>query len=650
MPATPDLRIETPSGTERATLSGLTAERDRYIVEPARAEITVDRDEWQAVVDSINERADRFRIDAEGVTGWFGGRFRDTERGTHTVTVMLDSYERDAQDAEPTGGQKLYQNVDDATIVSDALSRVPTLSPGTIQTVASGLSFSFANASAAKQIRDVAEAGGALVRYNADRTVDFLNRSTADGTEPELSPSAGTLIGDPDISDDNRNPPTDIIGLGAQSGPNQVRATATVVAGADRRVYRRYENKDIQTQSRLQTIVDRLATEIGAAGPKLDIEAEAVGIDLSPGDLVDVLWPEQDLSDTLRTIETSRVIDADGARYAAVRAANRWPEQGGAQKAREDLERFRSGYQGFIDRDNFSIDNQPVSASLNAEDSYFYPSDVVDEKRAEIRVRGRAYRSFVASAGHTHDIQIGTTTSLNDAVDVNDSAQLTLTLTNGTSSWSDGATFTENATVPSSWEGYPIFVVLRVTGAAPTDTNAPVAGDAVSFSFDSSSLLTAGIQSSEHHQFTPSDVAFGDNLDIRAYRTATDITPGQNFGAFLRNISGTTLNIDAAEVTLVNMRHNHTIDIGTETSESAAGFEPGVQEFNLYPSNVDVLVNGQSVGVSLGGGSGPFASTVDIAGLLGPGDNQIEFTSDTTGRVTGAVRTELFRQGPEQQL
>jgi hypothetical protein len=602
MPALPTLRIEQSDGTERATLTGIRTERDRHVTDRSRARFEVDRETWQTVASAINERDDRFRIDADGVTGWFGGRFRDTERGGNTVTVILDDYERDAVDAAPTGGQVVFQNVDDSAVVTDALSRVPTLSAGT---VATGLSFSFANAEPAKMIRDAAEPGGALVRYNADRTVDFVERPAVTGSEPELSTAAETLVGDPALNDDNRNPPTIIIGLGAQSGPNQVRATSVVTPGAAREVYRRYENKDIQNEARLQTIVDRLATEVSNAPVKLDLEAEAVGLDVRPGDPIDVVWPAENIDTTLRVIEFTEVVEATGRRYTALRVANRWPEQGGAQKALNDLERFNRGYQGFVDRDNFSFDNQPVTSTLNAEDSYFYPDDVISEVRAEIRVRGRAYRAYSSGAADNSDINnIGDDAVGGGQVQIDTTPKTILSFT-----------------VPSSPNVSNLF-----TGVNLNDDD----GDAVSGTIYLRNTTT-GDRYPENN-----NIVINPNNAEHAWQFVHRDVSGESFEwVYEPFASGGDILVSGWWQTAG--KHTHAPD-------------PGVTEFNQFPSNCDVLVNGTSAGVSLGTGSGEFAETVDISGLLTAGDNEIEITSDSTGRVTGAIRTELFRQGPEQTL
>ena len=672
MPELPTLTITAPNGSERATLSGIRAEHTRHVTDRSRARFVLDAASWQTVADSINRRADRFRIDAAGETGWFGGRFRDTERGGQQVTVILDDYERDARDAQPTGGQVLFQNVDDATVVQDAIGRVPTLSAGTIQTVASGLSFSFSNAEPAKMIRDAAQPGGALVRYNADRTVDFVARP-ASGSGPELSTAANTLVGEPDVSDDNRNPPTDVIGLGAQSGPNQVRATATVDPTAARDVYRRYENKDIQQQDRLQTTVDRLADEVAAAEDKLDVEAGAINLDVRPGDPLAFVWPARGIDETVRVIEFTEVINERGQRYAPLRVSNRWPEQGGSDKAAKDLERFNRGYQGFIDRDNFrAVERQPVGSSLAATGEYPYPDDVVTEVTSEITVRSLPYRSYVSSGGHSHNF------TLNDHthdVTISDSV---------TSEVQNILTSTQTSTGPTGQN------ITLNSGDQSLISQFDLDGDDATIAFfefiitvEDAPSATGGITLEARVQENDGDVLGQTFWDPVVFSTNTDELVGSVFDLTLPFV-----NVDGSETleTIVDLRdspgefeffantrltvfgdHDHGVTVNdttttaggggtSSTTDSETALEPGVvesfpeapganQDDELLASGVDIVIDGTTVASNIG--SGEFVETVDISGDLSPGVNDIKITSDELGLMSAYVQTELFRQGPE---
>jgi len=638
MPEIPTLTIFDPSGTERATLAGISAERARHVTERGSARFVVDREEWQSVASAINRRGDRFRIDADGETGWFGGRFRDTERGTQTVTVILDDYERDARDAQPTGGQVLFQNVDDATVVQDALSRIPTLSPGTIETVATGLSFSFANAEPAKMIRDAAQPGGALVRYNADRTVDFIERPAVDGTEPELSTATGTLVGEPDVSDDNRNPPTEIIGLGAQSGPNQVRATATVDPNAARDVYRRYENKDIQQQSRLQTTVDRLAAEVAAATEKLDVETEAVSLSVAPGDPIDFVWPAEEINATLRVIEYTETVTQRGRRYAPLRVSNRWPEQGGADKAVADLERFNRGYQGFIDRDiapygpEVAGDGNPREITVPN-----WPDDIVNEITVELTVQGSPWRSPVDDDGHIHSID--DTTAENTELGVVDDRQQDITNLDldgiGDELIDD---FTPSVTTS--------MVICNFSARIRNQDETQFSGSSVQ----------ARIYDFTDGVFWPNADGVGPGASVLdssdSIFEGTIIAFGERSGNTLRLEFNT--NGDSATVTTSvswNAIDVHTHSFNGTTNSQATLVPEVITEFQgttYYPDDVEIRVNGSLVTTVAGNDSAEWSETVDLSGELTPGDNTITATPASRGTLNLILASELFRRGATQ--
>lgn len=64
-----------------------------------------------------------------------------------------------------------------------------------------------------------------------------------------------------------------------------------------------------------------------------------------------------------------------------------------------------------------------------------------------------------------------------------------------------------------------------------------------------------------------------------------------------------------------------------------------------YPQNVDILINGDPLGESLGDGDGPFEEVVDIKGELNEGTvNRIEATSDSIGNLQLFVEGDVYRQ------
>jgi len=189
-----ELVITASDGTERArmsildpdalgaveipSLTALSIKRQiaRGPDETDTAEVTVYRDSWTAIESQIDRLTDRFTIE-EGRTPIFGGRLRDTKTDTGTASVLLDGYKRDAIDAKPSGGNDVYPpQADSQIITNELLPRVGTLSAGTIETIDPAAAISESNASPGKTLTRLAVSTGAEVRYNPDRTVDYVER------------------------------------------------------------------------------------------------------------------------------------------------------------------------------------------------------------------------------------------------------------------------------------------------------------------------------------------------------------------------------------------------------------------------------------------------------------------------------------------
>jgi len=91
--------------------------------------------------------------------------------------------------------------------------------------------------------------------------------------------------------------------------------------------------------------------------------------------------------------------------------------------------------------------------------------------------------------------------------------------------------------------------------------------------------------------------------------------------------------------------HSHDVDVPNHQHDPLPGV---IETFNgnvLYPSNCDVLVNGQSVGTSFGDGTQTFEQVADLEGLLNEGQwNTIEVTSDTIGHIMAHLDVDVYRQ------
>jgi hypothetical protein len=400
------LRIEHADGST-STLDGVDGQYTQSLTEQAHGEVRVYREDWTAVESSVDERNDKFYFLVDG-TEEFGGRYDDSQRDGGTVSVRLNSPEIDAADAEPTANNHTYQNQSADTIATDAINAVSTLSTGTINTSATGLSYSVSHGSRSKVLYDLREMTGIEFRYNADFTVDILDRLGADKTLT-LGPAEGNIGEDFSTTVDVREEVTHVRVLGGQSGPDQVTAEAVASSySGGRPVWKRHPNKEIIDQSRAQQIADTLVTEYDGEPRSIEIECTVFGEDLRVGDRVTVDYPEEHINRKLKLVSLTTKITRRG--YLLLCTLANQPlarETQGETKRNDDIDTHNRGYGGFVDRDqttsgwNAAGDGTPQTLKI-----VNWPDDVVEEKTVELTVLGRAWRSPIDPLAHSHSVTI----------------------------------------------------------------------------------------------------------------------------------------------------------------------------------------------------------------------------------------------------
>jgi hypothetical protein len=460
-----------------------------------------------------------------------------------------------------------------------------------------------------------------------------VNRLGTDKPNTAISSTGQTIVNKLNVTEDSRDPVTHIRGLGAQQGDQQVTATDTIASYStgDRKVWRKYENKDIVEQSRLQEIVSRLADEYDAERRRVTVEAGLVDVDVSLGDRVTVDLPENDINRLLRIVSLREIIDS-GRRFIAT-LTNREVERGGAKKRRDDLQRFNSGWQGFVDRDVDSYGWQPVTATVNAQRPYPYPDDVAREDVAEVVVNSIPYRAYssggAAGGDHFHQVPVTITSQPQT-----DSDKVEEAASSFSSTFIDDTSFEVLTTISPTNSCERLNVNLEQLGLSNTvglewrlyntDTFEYFPDDSVA---TVNTRAPAGSISSTRIDI-PADVS-GDNIEVQVQSddSSSAVTPRVVWWTDGEHIHG----VDDTETTDASGDHTHPV-------------EPGLEEFPAETaSGVDLVVNGNTVATDIG--SGEFTTTVDISGQLTAGDNTIEAVSDTLGLINLTVRTQLFRQG-----
>lgn len=647
---TNELRIEHAGGTTSRLDAERHVEWTRDLDEQGRARAVVKKEDWANVESTLDEQNDKLYIDIDGTTE-FGGRFEDVETTVSNATVLLSSPETDAADAEPTGGNLVYLNVNDSTIVSDQLSNVGTLSAGTVNTVEASVSYTASYGSRSKVVRDMREVSGAEIRYNSDWTLDYVSQLGSDlSGSVTIGPAEQNIGEDFDKTIDVREQVTHVLALGAQQGPNQIQATATAssYSASDRQIWRRYENKEAIQQSRLQDIADTLVAEYDGSVRALEVETVVYDEDLSIGDTVTVDYPAEGInSETLRVVTLTTAYSPKGGRHQVVTLSNRTltrPQNIDAKRG-DDLQRFNRGHEGFLDRNTQTSGWNPAGDGIEQELVVpNWPDDIESELTVDLIVQGRAWRSPVTATGHTHDVSVTHPSHSHDVSTTSSSTagqRQSNTLTTGFSGLS---TVTASEDIPPKAENRGLFISVdcnpdteSVTRLEIRDTTEGQQLYDVSISGSHSRYIFKAAIDSEHVN------RIGNTIQVTMTLSKSD--------------SGT---LDVA--TVGEDQHSHSVSdtsttaLGTTetaTSDSKTDFSPQIIDTfdgnSYYPSDVEIRVNGTLVTTVPGNNNAEWQETVDLTGQLTAGQNRITaLPTSTRGEVNVTFSTELFRRGKQE--
>ena len=627
------------------------------------AEVVVYRDAWSDVETDLDRTNDRLAIREDG-DPVFGGRLADFERDGVTVSVLIDGPKRDAIDAEPSGKNTLFNTQPDSDILGDVLGRVPTVNAGTVETVDSAIAFSESHASPGKSITKLARDADAEVRYRTTESgfeLDYVDRLGEDRTAETLSPESATVLGEPRIREDVIEDVTHVRVLGAGEGTAQTEAEAVAAAydsADDRPVYRRRVDKDIQQTERAQSLAETLVAEYDGSPEFLEIEFEIPAhVEPSLGDTFGVELPAHDIDTTLRITMLDRIIDAAGDRFRAVLSNRRHTaDTGGEERARE-LDSLSEGNAGQIIRDSDSQGFDKVDDGEPQEWFFDYPSNVIGEFEATLRVESQPFRRPASAQGHSHDFSIDdhnhavfvTTTS--DEVPNSESTEVYFEDGLNTLSQQDGFTQVDGTSISTA--GWPYFIsgVAAIADGDSTDLNKIEFAVAVDLDGDGSSDLFRTLTNEpQTTDTTPSTSARNTEVITGSRLFSEDLSSASEVALFIR-VSGAD-SVDIVWDYRIDSLPTHTHEVSASETTTAGGstssttdeetaLEPGiVTEDTLTPSNVSVDIDGETV---ISGLDHPIQETVDISGVLSAGANQITASSDTLGELRTSVTFEAVK-------
>lgn len=556
------------------------------------AEVAVYRDAWTDVEPSIDRVDDKAFIEEDG-TPIFAGRFDDWQYEGILVSVLVDSTKRDAVEAEPSGGNDVFDPQDDSSIVSTILGRVPTVAEGSVNTVTTGISFSESHASPGKSLEKLARDAGAELRWQPDFTLDYVDRIGTDRTTT-LRPADGNIFGEPRIDERIRETITHIRVLGAGEGTAQISAerVSSSYSSGDRQKWAKFVDKEIQQQERADSLAEELLNEYDGDREYLELELELPrSVDPSVGDRFPIELPESNIDTTLRIMQLDRIIDEAGDRYRALfsnRDVSR--EQRGEQESRTVSE-FAEGnagqYYALSDGEGWDTvdDGEPY------EFEFYRPPDTIGELRATLQLESRDYR---LPAARDADSELYTNTGVDNF---------------------------DNAT-----DGQVVDFVneLDQDAAYPYLISASI-----------------GVDNDESVDFNQLLINAKDEDDGEVYflSRSTGSSPSRPFGRQSGNrwisddLSGKTVSLRISPGFTGGVS-----DADVTWSWSINAISPGVNTLTgETPSNVDVLVGPTNVASGL---DHPIDESIDISGLLDDGRNDIKIFSDTLGEVRATIEYE----------
>jgi len=310
-----ELVVPTPTAIDEEAVTLSTIELEDALDRVARCEAIVFRDSWLDVLDEVDRRDDELYVDDDDGTSVFGGRLDDWQFDGTTVSVQIDSFERDAKDAEPPAEFSREGEPDDA-IAEAILDLVPgPVEPADFpdfEETTSSIDYSARHTSPASMLRELTSSTDAEIEYRPDGSVAYLERRGED-REEVLTPTDGIVVTEPRIRANIREEVTNVRAVSREDRELYEEAVASETDG--REVWD-VDEVDSTSSSRLQARATTIANEYAEAPEYLEVETtlDVGAMDTFPsvGDRYPVELPAYGVDDELRVIEADRTIGTAG--------------------------------------------------------------------------------------------------------------------------------------------------------------------------------------------------------------------------------------------------------------------------------------------------------------------------------------------------
>lgn len=311
-----ELVVPTPVQIDEDAVTLATIDISEAIDRVARCEAAVFRDSWLDVTEKLDRRNDELYVSDDEGNDIFGGRLDDWQFNGTLVSVQIDSWERDALDAEPP---ESFDATDqsDAAIAESIINLMPdTLSLGVTEETTTSIDYRKTHAPPGVMLRELTQSTSAEVQYHPDGTIDYVNRRGVDRAET-LSPSSGAVIGSPRIRRTMREEVTDVRAVSEDDATIYEEATAIPTGPGEKQVWE-VDRIDSTSSSRLQARATRLANEFADEPEYLEVNTtlEPVALGSTPmvGDRYTLELPAYGVETAVRVIERDRTIDDNGDR------------------------------------------------------------------------------------------------------------------------------------------------------------------------------------------------------------------------------------------------------------------------------------------------------------------------------------------------
>lgn len=650
-----DLRIEKESGTT-ITLDTIGAEIEEVQNDLKQGRVWVYASDLETELFDLEPGQDEAFFEEDNVDQ-FGGILRDVRNLDNKAEIIIESFEAYAVEAQPID-VSIYDNATDEKIIKDALGNVSQLSEGTIENLNNNISKVFARAKQNQAIRTVLWITGAKIQFNNDKTVDYVEDPGTDH-DVTISPGNQNVLSTPDtIRRSGKDIATHFIVVGASEGnqqrkkfvvpssdgqsyDNRVDYTADNWSSGDRRIWDTVSFKDQTDENTLGDLGKRMAEDRNKRLKEIRVtitDAADVGLyDTFPVEL-----PSENINERMTVIERIKKWLPSGKKYdlrLTTRPNERRRER---QKAQDDIRNYNKSFEGQLNHFETGYDRKPVSSNFDYILKFDYPSDIVNENKVELKIKGLPFRSYVSASGHAHDVNDSTFV-------VGSQSRQTLHDNSGTATVSSGSpTQIDSFSITSSDTGYPYPTSVVIEQASTTSETITELSAQIVTDLDGDGIgETVG-------ELIP-DTGNAAN-DIGGYAGGTvfyDAFSTSNSDIFLQtnveSSSGNDIDLNFAWIFDRIDPHNHSFN---STSSSEAGFSPGINQWDgtdkspaHYPENVDIIINGTSEGTSFGNGTGEFSQTYDLSGKLNQGqENTIKLTSDGIGHLSCSVVADIYRQ------